>query len=190
MYNNLIHTALKRLHDQETRLSQSQISAGAKSHQYIADVLKNRCDRDERFPWIVDTILSGSYIRRTKPYPLDDIDMLVILDGTGLQEVRWGHPTGGVVRGLKQGSPVHAITDDNGMICPRRLLDRFRTAIAETYPLSTVRKDGQAINVKLKNGIGIDIVPCFEISPPWSRTRVFLYSRRSRVRVDHDQSAD
>jgi hypothetical protein len=160
-----ISRALQRLHDHELRLSQAQISAGATSHRYISNVLQNRRHRDPHFPWIIETILSGSYIRGTKPFPLNDIDLLVILDGRGLHEFKWGRPTASAVRGLEFGSPVHTICDEHGFICSKRLLARFRSAIAETYPLSNVRKDGQAINVQLSSGIGLDIVPCFEVFP-------------------------
>lgn len=165
MYSSTVSRALQRLHDEQARIPQSQISAGAKSHQYIADVLKNRRRRDPNFPWVIETMLSGSYIRKTKPAPLDDIDMLVILDGNGLVEYSGGILTGGLVRGVEPGSPVLGIKDAFEFICSSRLLDRFRRAIAETYPSSKVRKDGQAINIRFGSGIGLDVVPCFEIIP-------------------------
>ncbi|MGF1620421.1 MAG: hypothetical protein ACFCUR_07395 [Rhodomicrobiaceae bacterium] len=171
---DMISRALQQLHDDELRLSQAQISAGSTSHQYIANVLKNRRYRDPNFPWIIETILSGSYIRRTKPYPLNDIDMLVILDGHGLYEYKWGRITAAEVRGQDCGSPVQNICNEYGLICSKRLLDRFRNAIAETYPFSKVRKDGQAINVQLSSGIGLDLVPCIEVFPA-DGSREYLY---------------
>jgi len=169
-----ISRALQRLHNHELRLSKTQISAGATSHRYITNVLQNRRQRNPHFPWIIETILSGSYIRGTKPFPLNDIDLLVILNGRGLHEFKWGKPTASAVRGLEFGSPVHAICDELGFICPKRLLARFRSAIVETLPNSNVRKDGQAINVQLSSGLGLDIVPCFEVFPA-SQKREYFY---------------
>lgn len=165
----MIQTAFENLLKNQVTLSQAQISQGSVSHTHIRSLLGNKKEKDASFPWLIDgDFLSGSYARGTKIHPLDDIDVMVILDGTGLFPIKNGVQLNADVRGSGEaGSPVNWCTDPmTGYISSHVVLDKFHSAIKETYPNSTIVKDGQAINVWLESyGLGLDIVPAFHIVP-------------------------
>lgn len=150
-------------------VSQFQISRGSTSHQYVRGLLDNKWKNDSSFPWLTDgDFLSGSYARGTKIHPLDDIDVMMVIDGTGLFVVENGQQANAEVRGSGSvGSPVHTYTyGTTGLISSKMILEKFRDAIKEAYPNSSISKDGQAINVWLESyNMGIDIVPCFHVLP-------------------------
>lgn len=150
-------------------VSQFQISQGSKSHQYIRELLSNKWQTDSSFPWLTDgDFLSGSYARGTKIHPLDDIDVMMVIDGTDLSVIEQGQYMNAEVRGDgTTGSPVNKFTYGlQGLISSKIILEKFRDAIKESYPNSEIRKNGQAVNVWLESyGLGIDVVPCFHILP-------------------------
>ena len=163
----MIETKLQEFLNKEINLNQGHISQGSKSHTYIRDLLANKQTTDPSFPWLLDEdFLSGSYARGTKLHPLDDIDVMIILDGAGLIPV--GLNMTYFVRGNAEGenSPVHNHLGQDNLLNSVSVLEAFRKALAQSHPESTIRKDGQAVNVKLESyNLGIDIVPCFHIKP-------------------------
>ncbi len=164
----MTHQALDNFLTKTVSLSATQISQGSKSHNYIRDLLDSKWQNDPSFPWLVEgDFLSGSYARGTKIHPLDDIDVMVVLDGTGLVAYDAGVLLDASVRGSNQtGSPILQYEDKNHMIDSQKILEVFRDGIKESYPNSEIKRDGQAINVWLDSyGLGLDVVPCFHIIP-------------------------
>jgi len=152
----------------EINISTTQITQGSTSHNYIRTLLDNKCEYDSNFPWLAGgDFLSGSYARGTKIYPLDDIDVMVVIDGTGLLAIQNGQVLPATVRGSnKFGSPILNYLGNDGLLSSQVVLQLFQNALKQSHPESKVNKDGQAINVQLKaSGIGIDVVPCFHIIP-------------------------
>ena len=171
---------LQALIDNHISLSQSQISQGSTSHTNIRNILANKSSTDSTFPWLLDgDFLSGSYARGTKLHPLDDIDVLIILDGHGLNPLDKGiQLITHYVRGNQQGnlSPVHNYYNSNGHISSHLVMEVFHKALKESFPNSTIRKDGQAINVRFDSyGLGIDVVPCFHIKAHISTDKDMYY---------------
>lgn len=163
-----IHQAFENLLEKSINISPTQISQGSKSHTYIRDLLDNKWQTKDSFPWIVEgDFLSGSYARGTKIYPLDDIDIMIVLDGHGLVPISGGAYIDAEVRGSGiAGSPISKHFDTNGLVSSVSVLEVFRDALKDTFPNSEIKKDGQAVNVWLDSyGLGLDIVPCFHIIP-------------------------
>ncbi len=168
---------LQEFLDKQINLSQSHISQGSTSHTYIRNLLSNRPNTEPDFPWVLDgDFLSGSYARGTKLYPLDDIDVMIVLDGTGLVPV--GLNTTHYVRGNSEGenSPVHDHLGIDNLLNSHSVLEAFQKSLLKSHPESTIRKNGQSVNVKLSTyNLGIDIVPCFHIKPHNTTEQDFYY---------------
>ncbi len=163
-----LHQAFENLLEKSINLSPAQISQGSKSHTYVRDLLDNKWQTHNSFPWIVEgDFLSGSYGRGTKIYPLDDIDVMIVLDGHGLVPISGGVYLNAEVRGSGMaGSPITKHFDANGLVSSVSVMEVFRDALKDTFPSSEIKKDGQAVNVWLDSyGLGLDIVPCFHIVP-------------------------
>jgi hypothetical protein len=89
---------------------------------------------------VEDTYLSGSYRRHTQPRPLDDIDLLVVLDHT-----------------------EHEITLDG--IGTRKALDLLEAALRDAYPKTELVRHDRCIQIKFAGtGIGFDVVPVIRLT--------------------------
>ena len=165
---NTIQNAFERLIQSELTLTSTQISRGSTSHNYIRELLSNKNTEDSSFPRLIDgDFLSGSYARGTKIHPLDDIDVMIIMDGTGLSPISEGVIVDADVRGSgDSNNPLLAHLGADNRLSSRRVLDLFKLALQKSHPNSEIKKHGQAINVWLdSSGMGIDVVPCMHIVP-------------------------
>lgn len=165
-----METKLQELLDNEINLAQGHISQGSTSHNFVRGLLVNKSKKDTNFPWLLDgDFLSGSYARGTKLHPLDDIDIMIVMDGQGLFPTDKGVPLAThSIRGNTDNhhSPIHQYIGADSQLDSRVILELFRTALLETYPNSKITKQGQAINIYLSSyGLGLDIVPCFHLEP-------------------------
>ena len=137
------------------------------SHNYIRQVLTNRSVWDSSFPRIQRDFLIGSTVRWTKISPLDDIDVFMVLDGSGLYYMQNGQIVPSIIESSsKLPNPLYDLCDLDGILNSVKVLNKFRNALKLTYPNSEVRRDGQAVTVYLPSpGFTIDIVPAFYIQP-------------------------
>lgn len=178
--SSVMETHLQSLLDNHVTLSQSQISQGSTSHSNIRRILANKSSNDTSFPRLLDgDFLSGSYARGTKLHPLDDIDVMIVMDGHGFFPIDEGkHISTHFVRGNNQqaNNPISEHTMQNGMIDSRSILNQFRDVLLESFPNSVVVRNGQAVNVRFDTyGLGIDVVPCFHIQAHNSSTHRDMY---------------
>ncbi len=164
-----VHSALAELIVSEISLSAFQISRGATSHNYIRQLLGNKSETLPGFPRLLAgaDFLSGSYARGTKNYPLNDIDVMVVMDGTGLFAWSKGQLLDAEVNGAGHDeNPILQHLDDQQLLSSKKVLRLFHDALKESHSSSRISKDSQAINVWLKSyNMGIDIVPAFHIKP-------------------------
>lgn len=172
-----MHATLSSLIQKEISLDISHISQGSKSHNYIRDLLKNKSSVDTLFPRLIEgDFLSGSYSRETKNHPLNDIDIMMVIDGHGLYVIQNGITLNAEVRGSgNEYNPMLQHLGINSLLGSKKVIDLFASALKESYPNSKISKDGQAVNVWLDAyKMGIDIVPCFHIIPR-DGSREFYY---------------
>ncbi len=152
----------------EINISEAQRAQGSTSHLYLRGLLANKSETDSTFPVLLDgDFLSGSYARGTKTHPLDDIDVMMVLDGSGLVVVEKGvYPNVDVRDGDLDLNPLIQHLNSDRHLGSKTVLQLFQTVLNESYPNSAVSRDGQAINVWLEAyQMGIDVVPCFHIIP-------------------------
>ena len=137
------------------------------SHGYIRRVLKNRNDTDPSFPRILRDFLIGSAARFTKISPLDDIDVFIVMDGSGLYYTEGGRVVPSTIKNSGAlTNPLFALSDTDGMVNSIKVLNKFSRALKTTYSDSRVGRDGQAVTVYLPSlGFTIDVVPAFYVTP-------------------------
>jgi len=163
-----VNQALDNLLTNYLTLNASEISQGSKSHNYIRELLFNKNAKDGSFPCFIDgDFLSGSYKRGTKIHPLDDIDVLMIIDGSGLVVVEKGLVIDAEVRGNKlEHNPVINYLGENGLLGSKTIINLVHKALKQSHSESKIYKDNQAVNVWLESyNFGVDVVPCFHILP-------------------------
>jgi SMODS domain-containing protein len=167
--------AFERFLAETVRFRGTERQQASTSQTYLRDQLAAYALRDPGFPNLIDgDFLSGSFGRRTGITPLDDIDVMMILDGTGLVVVRNGSVTGDTVEGsgnLAKQIDFGRFQGPDAYLSSHKILSAFRSALRGTiYPNSEVGNAEQAVNVWLSTyGIGMDIVPAFHIVPLWGQ---------------------
>ena len=120
----------------ELELPDSKQAQASKAQQDIRARIANHLQ-------VYDSLLTGSYARHTKIYPLDDIDILLV----------------------RNTAKVGVTTDGSG-IFPTHALDQVAEAIGKAYPQSaTIKKQSRSVNAQIK---GLDFG--FDIIPAWQRT--------------------
>jgi hypothetical protein len=112
----------------------AQKSAASRSHNYMRDLLLTGQFGNR----VKDTYLSGSYARDTAVSPIDDVDIIVVVDPNG-----W-------LRSLLDCRPE-----------PARVLQSFAGAIRYRYPESSVYVQRRSVRLELYH-LDIDVVPAVE----------------------------
>jgi hypothetical protein len=145
------------------------------SHNALRDFLRGVGEDDPSFPRILrnedSDFLSGSFARHVKIWPLDDIDILFPLDGTGLVYTSngWRLPYTPVSDGVLDQNPLRVDLNrwwDGPHISSKKLINGFAEVLRERYRSTTrVRRSGAAVMVTLANNLGFDVVPCFSMKP-------------------------
>lgn len=111
--------------------SAAQKTAASASHNYLRSLM----DSGQFGNRILDSYLSGSYARDTALSPIDDVDIIFIVDPRG-----W--PTG-----LLESRPR-----------PDQILQSFASALRYRYPNSSVYVQRRSVRLSL-NHLDIDVVP-------------------------------
>jgi len=147
------------------------VSQASDSQKRLREILSGKLISDSSLPTPLEghDFLFGSAIRGTKDAPLNDIDLMLVLDGATLVPIIAGQVVGTTYGSGKSFNPALApdYLDGNGHVSSQKILNKFRAVLGETYTRSEIRKDGQAINVWMESyGFGIDVVPAFKINTP------------------------
>jgi Second Messenger Oligonucleotide or Dinucleotide Synthetase domain len=110
--------------------TQYQKEGAVRSHNYLRDIL---CT-GQMGTRIVDHYLSGSYSRDTAIRPLDDVDIIFVIDPAKWDGGFFGYPP------------------------PEKVLNTFASAIRYRYPVSSVHGQRRSVGLKLSH-LDIDVVP-------------------------------
>lgn len=120
--------------------TQTQKDGGARSQNHLRDVLctGNMAAR------ITDHYLSGSYVRDTAVYPLDDVDIIFVIDPE-----RWPRRSN-IFSNIFFGTDRFPNSTS--------VLDSFANAIRYRYPVSSVFGQRRSVRLQLYH-LDIDVVP-------------------------------
>lgn len=117
----------------EIEPTKAQKEAAATSHNYLRNLL-NEGQFGSR---IIHSFLSGSYARDTAIRPIDDVDVVFVVDPAGWQGLRIGLPS------------------------PEKILESFARAIRYRYPVSSVYGQRRSVRLQLHH-LDIDVVPAVQ----------------------------
>lgn len=177
---NSLDWSIKRLVDREVSISQSARERASTTQKYLRQVLRSKSSYDSQFPFLLERsdedFLGGSFARHTKIWPLDDIDLYVPLDGSQLVYLVHGVAQPFVVWSDDHSRQNRLTTFTKWMsgdsVDPGKLLAGFQEAIDESYTSSATTLHATSVNLQLSvaatsesDGISIDVVPCFRLSP-------------------------
>lgn len=154
----------------EISISQDSISNVTRAKNYLLEKVASYSN-DDSFPSLMESRIIGSYKRKTKIDPLNDVDIILVLG-----------------KGYYQGNNWHIISDcsypfsledkdEDGNISSIKILNTLRNKLSETYPNSEIKRNNEVVNVFLSSyGVGFDLVPAFY----YSDVKYFLIPKGSR----------
>ncbi len=104
----------------------------------------------------------GSFARRTKIRPLDDIDLMVALSNSGISyEKQWGEEVFTIKAGSYSSLAPYC---DNGVLNSRKVVNALVSWLKKipSYQHAEIKRNQEAATLKLKSyEWNFDIVPCF-----------------------------
>jgi len=120
----------------------------------------------------------GSFARRTKIRSLDDIDLMIILNGAGTAECQISStPYHSWLRMDDKTKPLGSFLDSYSYVNSTRILTKIRDSMSSVsqYSKAEIRKSQQAVTLNLKSYPWVfDIVPAVAIADHAGKTIYYL----------------
>jgi hypothetical protein len=175
-----VTAAFEDLLEAEINIAPGIRSTASDSHNHLREFLCSERDRDWTFPHILSQVdsdfLGGSFARHTKVWPLDDIDIYLPIDGSGLiyQNMFGRLPYTVLTDGGLITNPVLNSRWTFGIyVSSAKLINEFAVVLRRHYPRETkVYPNGTAVSIRMTqgetqtaDGLGYDVVPCFALKP-------------------------
>lgn len=147
-------------------LDPAQTQAARKSRDHLLAQMDGLSSSDSAFPKFTgDRELFGSFARNTKIRPLDDIDIMPVLDAFGLT-LSWAGAKARL-QVSKPSAPLAPWADDSGYVNSRRLLNAVKSGLSRlaTYNNAELHRNQQAVTLKLSSyPWNFDLVPSLRVS--------------------------
>jgi len=164
-----VKAAFDQFRKEVVDLDADEVDKARSSRDFLLDQIFGLPDKIADFPWLTNRrLFFGSFARRTKIQPLDDIDLMIVMHGGGGYERQfpWERFQCRVDPGTME-TPVRHLTDDQGYINSNRVLFKLRDALSDLphYEKAELHKRGEAVTLKLGSyPWNFDIVPTFGVT--------------------------
>jgi hypothetical protein len=168
--------AFQKFQHHNVNLSPDSVKKARGSRDYLQEQLIIVRDGNPNFPRITGQFMPfGSFARKTKIRPLDDIDMLVMLNGIDSQvnEDVWTQAV--YVQITSDSSPLSPFADDDGWISSTKILGQFKGGLkqVQNYKKSEIKRTGAAVVLNLRSyAWAFDIVPALPVAD-WSGSTLY-----------------
>lgn len=133
--------------------------------------------RDKDYPPVTDYLAYGSFARRTKIRPIDDIDSLFILNGRDtIAQISLTNPYSFNLKLNTFNCPLASFNDGNGMVSSTKILNQLKKSLStvKQYEKSELKRNQEAVVLNLTSYTWVfDVVPAVPIQDPL--TKVILY---------------
>ncbi len=149
-------------------LKADEVKTARASRNYLFDQVKLIEQNDASFPKLYGSQLPfGSFARSTKIRPLNDIDVLVLLNGYQTQaDQSQSDPYEYWLRIKDQSAPLAKFPDDYGYVNSIKILNKFRDSLYKVanYKKAEMHRRQQAVTLSLSTYPWVfDIVPAVPI---------------------------
>lgn len=148
------------------------------SRDYLFDKLKLLDRNNIGFPELSGDYLSfGSFARKAKIQPLDDIDTLIVLKGQGTREVQVPHSY--FTQRLEvtdRFSPLSIFVNESGYVNSTKVLNSIKSHLLSVinYRQAVIKKTMQAVTLNLKSyPWEFDIVPAVPVADIYGKKIIY-----------------
>lgn len=195
MANNL-NTAISEFLINQVRLDNDRTKVAKGSKGWLIEEIKKFPD-DNNFPTLHPDIFIeyGSFSRKTKIRPLDDIDIMIILHGQGATYDEY--------TGYCSITNTHNSTHFNGLcfdgssqLNSIKVINKFKEYLSNIpqYKKADIKRNQEAVTLELQSYEWVyDIVPCFITTVDWSGRTYYLIPdgngnwKKTDPRIDHQR---
>ena len=159
-----VNNAFAEFMKEKVNLEQEKTKTARSSRDNLIDNIKGFSGDTDFFEVYKDKILRfGSFERRTKIRPIDDIDLMLCLSGEG---TRTYMKSGEVfyINGSNSDSTNGLMTDKTSYLNSTKVINRFISKLSDLqdYSKAEMHKNHEAATLQLKSYTwNFDIVPCF-----------------------------
>lgn len=190
--------AFTRFRQQQVDLSSDEVATARRSRDYLQGQISEIANKDMSFPRLSSGYKPyGSFARSTKVRPLDDIDMLTLLNARGTTTVSTGFdPYTYLIQVTDPSSSLVPFADSNGYVNSTRILNKFKSGLQNVpnYQKAEIKRNGVAVVLNLKSYPWVfDIVPAAPVGDSVGNTTHYLIPNGSGkwMRTDprRDQTA-
>lgn len=162
-----INTYFKEFLENTVNLSQKDYENGRTSRNWLFNQISKFPEKNNAFPDLAQSynLTFGSFGRKTKIQPLDDIDIMVRLNGfNGKYTTDYNYIT--IDTDKMPNTKLKAFDDGNNNISSIKILEIFKKELKQIpqYQTAEIKRNQESVTLQLKSGLNFDIVPCFYTS--------------------------
>lgn len=163
----MVATAFNKLR-QTVDLGPEQTRLARRSLTFLTQRITTLSKNDPSFPKITGRYIPfGSFARKTKINPLDDIDVLMLLNDRGVKPSPYGWEADRQkVVVASPSAPLAVCADDDGNLNSIKILNRIKSEISRlhNYRYSALKRNKQAVTLRLKTqSWNFDLVPALPV---------------------------
>ncbi|HDR8306611.1 TPA: hypothetical protein QC153_006115 [Bacillus cereus] len=160
-------------------LDSTKLGTARSSRNWLVGQIENFENSDEYFPGIYtkeNNVQMGSFARRTKIRPLDDIDFIIVFTGDGStyatnfnDEITISVP--------ETATKLRRLTNDDYTLNSIKLLNKLKSSLQNVpqYSEADIKRNQEATTLKLTSyDWNFDIVPAFITAPDSSQRTYYL----------------
>jgi hypothetical protein len=160
-------------------LDSAQTATARRSRDYLCEQLRQLRSKNSSAPPLTGGFFFfGSFARKTKIRPLDDIDMLVLINGRGTTEVQSSDSLYSyLLRITENASPLAPFASTLGFVNSVVVLNRLRSSLQSisNYQKAEIKRNQQAVTLNLKSyPWNFDIVPATAVNDSTGATTHYL----------------
>lgn len=162
-----VNSAFEKFSKEIVDLESQEVTTAHRSRKWLVEQIEDFPESVDDFPEIYlseNDVQMGSFSRRTKRRPLDDIDFLVVFSAQGST---YYESTDGIIYITVPDSAKtlkNLCDDGSAQLNSRKLLNKFKSALADIhqYDKADIHRNQEAVTLKLKSYTwNFDIVPAF-----------------------------
>lgn len=165
-----VYTSIKEFSKNCVDLDSTKLGTARSSRDWLLGKIENFENNDEYFPEIYikeNNVQMGSFARRTKIRPLDDIDFLVVFTADKSTYTE-NFNNECIIHVPETATKLRRLTNDDNTLNSIKLLNKLKSSLQDVpqYAVADIKRNYEAITLKLTSyDWNFDIVPAFKTSP-------------------------
>ncbi|MGI0488512.1 hypothetical protein ACN4EK_24135 [Pantanalinema rosaneae CENA516] len=174
-----VWSAFNQFRQNTVDLDPNAVKVARSSRDHLFEQIERLAQNNVGFPKLQGSFLPfGSFARRAKTRPLNDIDLLILLKGNGLEvQQAWSSLYTYRLKLVNSKAPLAFFVDEYGYINSTRILNSFKSnlSLVSSYQKAELKRSMQAVVLNLKSYSWVyDIVPAVPVEGYDGKISYFL----------------